>query len=311
MMLPQTPTRTVGVVSVLGAATLFGTSAAAVTLVGPEATAPVIAAGRLIVGALGLIVIVVLTLPGRQALLRLWRRPVLWLMGIAAASYQSLFFLGVARTGVAVGTLASLALAPFLAGVLGWWLKEGAPGVIWAVSTLLAVTGMALLTLGDGQARDLVGIVAAMGAGASYAVFTVLGVRLAREGESATHVLAAAFSLASVVTIPVFISAGLWWWNPQGIVLLVWLGFAATTLAYLLFGIGLRTLQPGHIATLNLAEPVVATLLGVAVLGEILGVRGWIGCGLIVIALAILGISDRGRPSAPSRGARPDEAIAA
>jgi DME family drug/metabolite transporter len=311
MSILQTPTRTVGVISVLGAATLFGTSAAAVTLVGPSATAPVIAAGRLIVGAAGLIVLVVLTLPGRAALMRLWRRPVVWFMGLAVASYQTLFFLGVARTGVAVGTLASLALAPFLAGVLGWWLKEGAPGVIWAVSTLLAVTGMALLTLGDGQARDLVGIVAAMGAGASYAVFTVLGVRLARDGESATHVLAAAFSLAAIVTIPVFVTAGLWWWNPQGIVLLVWLGLAATTVAYLLFGVGLRTLQPGHIATLNLAEPVVATLLGVVILGEVLGVRGWFGCGLIVIALAILGVSDRGRNSAPPRDHRRDESIAA
>lgn len=309
-----TPTRSIGVLSVIAAAALFGTSAASVDLVNPAATAPTIAAGRLIVGALGLVVIVVITGPGRRALARLWRRPLLWLMGLAVASYQSLFFFGVARTGVAVGTLASLALAPFLAGLLGWWLREGAPGVIWAVSTVLAVLGMALLTLGDGQARDLLGILAAMGAGASYAVYTVLGVRLTRDGESATNVLAASFSLAALVTIPVFLAAGVWWWNPQDVALLLWLGLAATTLAYLLFGIGLRTLQPGHIATLNLAEPVVATVLGVLILGEVLGSRGWLGCALIVVALGILGFSDRGggdEDTDRSRDKRPDEAVSA
>lgn len=309
-----TPTRSIGVLSVIAAAALFGTSAASVDLVNPAATAPTIAAGRLIVGALGLVVIVVITGPGRRALVRLWRRPLLWLMGLAVASYQSLFFFGVARTGVAVGTLASLALAPFLAGLLGWWLREGAPGVIWAVSTVLAVVGMALLTVGDGQTRDLLGILAAMGAGASYAVYTVLGVRLTRGGESATNVLAASFSLAALVTIPVFLAAGVWWWNPQDVALMLWLGLAATTLAYLLFGIGLRTLQPGHIATLNLAEPVVATFLGVLILGEVLGSRGWLGCALIVVALGVLGFSDRGggdenADRSPDR--RPDEAVPA
>lgn len=293
-------TRSTGVLAVLAAAALFGTSAAAVSLVGPDATAPAIAAARLIVGALGLVVVVAITRIGRRALLRLWQRPLLWLMGLSVAGYQSLFFLGVSRTGVAVGTLASLALAPFLAGMLGWLLREGAPGFVWAVSTVLAVGGMALLTMGDGGSRDLLGILAAMGAGASYAVYTVLGVRLTRSGESSSHVLGASFALAALITIPFFVMAGAWWWNPGGVVLLLWLGLAATTLAYLLFGIGLRTLQPGHIATLNLAEPVVATLLGVLLLSETLGWRGWVGCVLIIVALGILGLSDRG-----SRGETP------
>jgi drug/metabolite transporter, DME family len=286
--------RGTGVLAVLAAAALFGTSAASVTLVDPAATAAAIAAGRLLVGSIGLLVVVLGTVAGRAALPRLWRRPLLWVMGLAAAAYQSLFFLGVARTGVAVGTLASLALAPFLAGVLGWLLREGAPGVVWAVSTVIAVVGMTLLTWGDGGSRDLLGILAAMGAGASYAVYTVLGVRLTRNGESATHVLGASFAIAAALTVPVFIASGAWWWSPANIGLLLWLGLVTTTVAYLLFGIGLRTLQPGHIATLNLAEPVVATLLGVLVLGEVLGGRGWLGCILIVVALAILGLADRG-----------------
>jgi DME family drug/metabolite transporter len=225
-------------------------------------------------------------------------------MGLSVASYQALFFFGVSRTGVAVGTLASLALAPFLAGVLGWLLREGAPGVVWGASTILAVIGVALLTIGDGQARDAVGIAAAMGAGASYAVYTVLGVRLARRGESASAVLAASFAIAAVILLPVFVASGLWWATPSGFALILWLGLVATTVAYLLFGVGLTVLQPGHIATLNLAEPVVATMLGLVLLSETLGPRGWVGSALVVIALALLGFAGRSRSVRSQRKAQ-------
>jgi len=298
------PSQPIAVLAVLGSAALFGTSATAAALTNPDATAPAVAAGRLLVGSLGLIAVVALSVAGRQALLRLWRRPLLWAMGLSVASYQALFFFGVSRTGVAVGTLASLALAPFLAGVLGWLLREGAPGVVWGASTILAVIGVALLTIGDGQARDAVGIAAAMGAGASYAVYTVLGVRLARRGESASAVLAASFAIAAVILLPVFVASGLWWATPSGFALILWLGLVATTVAYLLFGVGLTVLQPGHIATLNLAEPVVATMLGLLLLSETLGPRGWVGSALVVIALALLGFAGRSRSVRSQRKAQ-------
>ncbi len=298
------PSQPIAVFAVLGSAALFGTSATAAALTNPDATAPAVAAGRLLVGSLGLITVVALSVVGRQALLRLWRRPLLWAMGLSVASYQALFFFGVSRTGVAVGTLASLALAPFLAGVLGWLLREGAPGVVWGASTILAVIGVALLTIGDGQPRDAVGIAAAMGAGASYAVYTVLGVRLARRGESASAVLAASFAIAAVVLLPVFVASGLWWATPSGFALILWLGLVATTVAYLLFGVGLTVLQPGHIATLNLAEPVVATMLGLVLLSETLGPRGWVGSALVVIALALLGFAGRSRSVRSQRKAQ-------
>lgn len=284
--------RSTAALAVIAAAALFGTSATANTLVEPDATAPAVAAARLFVGALGLLAIVGLQGPVARASARaLARRPLLWAMGASVAAYQALFFFGVSRTGVAVGTLASLALAPFLAGVLGWLLREGAPGVVWGVSTVVAVVGLGLLT--TGAEGDPVGIAAAMGAGASYAVYTVLGVRLSRDGAAPTQVLTVSFTIAALLIAPVFLLSGTWWLTPSGLALILWLGLATTTLAYVLFGIGLKVLQPGHIATLNLAEPVVATLLGVALLGEVLSGRGWIGVLLIVAALALLGLSER------------------
>ena len=276
----------------MAAAALFGTSATSQAILAPGAPGPSVAAMRLLVGSIGLL-IVVLARGGKRDLLGLWRRPATWIMGATVAGYQALFFIGAGRAGVAVGTLVSLALAPFLAGVLGWLLREGAPGWVWAASTVIAIAGVGLLTTGSLESGDPWGLLAAAGAGACYAVYTVVGVRLSREGNLPSAVLAASFSIGAVLLLPAAF-ASTWWLSPGGIVDVVWLGLVTTTVAYLLFGVGLKVLQPGHIATLNLLEPAVATLLGVLVLGETLGVAGWVGCALVIAALALLGVADRG-----------------
>jgi len=284
--------RRVAAGAVLGSAALFGTSGTARVLLQPTAPAAGAAAARLIVGAAGLVAWAARSAEGREALVRLWRQPIIWIMGVTVAAYQVFFFLSMSRTGVAVGTLASLALTPFMAGILGWIMREGAPGYVWLASTLLAIGGVVLLTIGAGEQRDVLGIAFGLAAGASYAFYTVFGVRFARAGEQPTHVLAASFAGSGVLLIPVFLASGTWWMSWSSLLLILWLGIATTTVAYILFGMGFRALQPGHIATLNLAEPVIATLLGVVVLGEVLGPLGALGCLLVIIGLGALGLSE-------------------
>ena len=191
-------------VAVLGAAALFGTSATALALLVPGAPGPSVAAMRLLLGAAGLVAFVLWRggRGGRTDLLALWRRPLAWFMGAAVAGYQALFFMGTARAGVAVGTLISLAIAPFLAGLLGWALREGAPGWVWVWSTLVAVTGVGLLVSTNLTVDEPIGLVYAGGAGVCYAGYTVAGVRLTREGRPASSVLAASFSIAVKRTPP-------------------------------------------------------------------------------------------------------------
>lgn len=289
--------------AVLLAAALFGTSATSLALLTPGAPGPSVAAMRLLVGSLGLVV-VVLARGGGAGLLVLWRRPSVWVMGAAVAGYQAFFFMGTGRAGVAVGTLISLAAAPFLAGILGWILKEGAPGWAWAVSTVIAVAGLTLLVSTNLDVEEPIGMLYSAGAGACYAIYTVVGVRLAREGMAPSAVLAAAFAIGAVLLLPAAVTSG-WWLSGEGVVEVLWLGLVTTTIAYLLFGVGLRILQPGHIATLNLFEPVVATVLGVVILGEVLGMAGWVGTLLVLGALGLLGVAQgRGARSSQERTQR-------
>lgn len=261
-------------------------------MLAPDSWPPGVAAVRLLIGAAGLLAFVLVLRRGDQVR-RLLRTGSLWVAGVAVAGYQALFFVGVERTGVAVGTLVSLGLAPLMAGLLGWVLKEGAPGWLWAALTGLAVAGLVLLTQGGITDPDALGVLAALGAGACYAIYTVLGARLARDGHDSSSVMAAAFTVGAVLLVPFLWGARDWLLTPGGVALALWLGLMATSLAYLLFGLGLAVLQPGHIATLNLLEPVVATVLGVAVLGEQLATAGWVGCVLILLALAGLGLVER------------------
>jgi drug/metabolite transporter, DME family len=276
--------------AVLAAAALFGTTGTVRALLAPDAPGAGVAAWRLLLGSAGLVAFVLWRGDGPH-LRRLWRRPVSWGMGAAVAGYQALFFMGTARTGVAIGTLISLAVAPFLAGLLGWALREGAPGWAWAASTAVAVVGVGLLVSGSLTSGDPVGMVLAAGAGACYAVYTVVGVRLTSAGAPASAVLASSFAIGALLLLPAAVTSA-WWVSVDGAVAVLWLGLGATTVGYLLFGVGLRDLQPGHIATLNLFEPAVATVLGVVVLGESLGPAGWVGCLLVIVALALLGVAE-------------------
>lgn len=286
----MTLTRSRATVAVLIAALLFGTSATARQLADVQVSAPAIAALRLAVGAVGLMVVALMRT--RAQVLALLRRPAIWIMGAAVAGYQAFFFAGTDRTGVAIGTLVSLALAPFAAGLLAWRLGAGRPSATWAVSTAIAVLGVGLLT-GTGDVRDGLGIAAALGAGASYAVYTVLGARLIQAGAHSHAVLAVAFALGAVMASPWLLDQAEAMTEPRVWLLGLWLGLMATSVAYLLFGIGLRVLPAGTVASLNLAEPVMATLLGVAVLGESLGFWAAVGCAIIMVGLVVVA-RDRG-----------------
>jgi DME family drug/metabolite transporter len=70
-------------------------------------------------------------------------------------------------------------------------------------------------------------------------------------------------------------------------------------LAYLLFGIGLRSVRSSAATTITLLEPVVATVLAVLVVGERLTPLGWVGFGLVLVGLAVLVTARRSARSIP------------
>lgn len=66
------------------------------------------------------------------------------------------------------------------------------------------------------------------------------------------------------------------------------LAVLTTVVAYLLYGWGLRTVAVSTAATLSLAEPGGAALLGLTVLAEPVRATTLTGLGVLVVALLIL-----------------------
>lgn len=296
------------VVAVLAAAVLFGTTGTSQAL-GPDGTNPLsVGVARLAVGGTGLALLAGMLAardrrrhPGPRP--RLTARPILLLAatGACLALYQPLFFLGTARNGVAVGTVVALGSAPVIAGVIEWMLTRRRPSVWWGVATLAATAGVALLAFsGDsGATTDPIGILGSLGAGASFAAFANIQRQLLDQGWDPLTVVAgmgASSGLIGILALP-FVDLS-WVASPRGLVMALWLGLATTSVAYVLFTWGLRGLTAATAATLTLAEPLTATVLGVTVLGETLTALGVAGLAVLGAGLAILAWSSR-RPRNP------------
>lgn len=280
---------------VLTAAVLFGTTGSAQALADLDGSPLAVGSARLLVGAA--LLLLAARLVGSAGAGR-WSPRALAAVALGVAGYQLAFFAAVADTGVAVGTVVALGSAPALAGLLGR-LVDGTPlDRRWAACTTLATAGVLLLVLGGGGDTEVspVGVLLALGAGASYAAYTVASKRLLADGHAPEEVMARGFGLAAVLLLPVLAVTGSEIANTDGILLALYLGAIPTALAYVLFARGLKHLGAGETATLTLAEPLTAALLGVLILDERPGGIAILGAALVLAGLAAL--------AAPRRGTR-------
>jgi drug/metabolite transporter, DME family len=190
-------------------------------------------------------------------------------MAAAVAVYQLSFFAAVRLTGVAVGTVVAIGTGPAAAGLLGRLVNGERLSVRWAQATALAAVGVVLLAGDGGGSVDLTGVALAVTSGVGYATYTVLSKRMLEAGEAPEGVMAAGFGGAGLLLLPVLVVAGPGFLGtPGGLALAAYLAVVPTALAYVLFSRGLRRLSSGETATLVLAEPLTASVLGVVALGE-------------------------------------------
>jgi DME family drug/metabolite transporter len=218
-----------------------------------------------------------------------WRCVVL---GLCMAAFQATYFSAVTLTGVAIAALIAICCAPLLiAGLAAMILGERLTARVgWALA--LGIAGTALLIVGPRTAADLstrfvAGVLLALGASLAYALYVVLAkVTLAR---SAPLPLAAAvFGVASVVLLPVLLTPGVGRQLALGWPWMLYLGAVTTAFAYAIYTIGLRDVPASSAGVAALLEPLTATLLGVFLFDERLGVAGVAGAILLFAALRLL-----------------------
>jgi len=119
----------------------------------------------------------------------------------------------------------------------------------------------------------------------------------------ATRSWAVLFAGGALLLVPVAVLAPPGWLaTPRGALVALHLGLLATAAAYALFAAGLRRVTVATAATMSLAEPLTAAVLGVALLGERLTVAGLAGAALLVAGLLLL--AGAPTPATPRRPRR-------
>jgi drug/metabolite transporter, DME family len=295
---------------VLVAAAAWGSTGTAAHFVPAGASSASVGAARIALGGALLLAAGVRTADSRRAIARLlaggdrpWRgRAAIATAAAAVAGYQLCFFTAVRVTGVAIGTVVAIGSAPVLTGLLTR-LTGGPPlGRRWAVATTAAVAGCVVLVTGGRSAGVRPeGVVLALAAGLCYAVYAVAAASLIARGSPETAVMGLLFGGAAVLLAPVLaVSPSGWLATGRGLAVAGYLGLVTTAVAYLLYGRGLRTVSAPVAVTIGLAEPAVAALLGLVVLGERLSAAAV--AGLVLVGLALVGLALGGTTGPPPPG---------
>ncbi|MGV3758127.1 MAG: EamA family transporter, partial [Actinomycetota bacterium] len=168
----------------------------------------------------------------------------------------------------------------------------------------LAIGGAVLLATveADGEPIDPWGIVLALGAGLTYAAFTLWSKALTDDHDP-DEVMTWVMVLGATLLLPLGLVAG---GGPlattEGALMAGWLGAVSLAAAYLLFGRGISGVAVATATTLTLAEPLTAATLGIVVLDEAVTGQVLAGMALVFAGLAVLAL----RPSTRRRPLTPD-----
>lgn len=274
---------------VVVASVLFGTSGTARSFLPDNAPSLGIAALRLLVGAIPLLLFARLFHRGS------FRRPgwEIFLAGAAMAAFQVFFFQSISLSGVAVGTMVTIGSGPVVATAVEYVINRHVSRNI-VVGVVIALVGLVLLITGspshDGSDISMWGVLSGVTAGACYAGYTQISKRLLTSGWAGPWVMAQSFSVSALLCLVcvVFVPMG-WATSSESLLTILYLGVATIAIPYLLYASSLVHLTSSLVVTLTLIEPVTATALGAFFLNEEIGIVSWCGAGIVLCGLVFSG----------------------
>lgn len=287
----------IGVAAILCAAVLWGTTGTIQALL-PEGREPmVVAAMRVLIGALTLLAFAAASGAGRAAFSRLpWT--VVGVAGVAIGLYNALFFAAVSNVGVGIGTALAIGSAPLWVTVFDLLILRRLPGARRLLGQAVCIAGATLLAVSGAAAQaSPAGVLLALAAGAAYATYSLVTSRIGAAAP-ATTIAAGTFAIAAVCLMPALVLLPADWIDGAAVwARLLFLGAVVTGVSYALYTWGLKQVAPSAAVTLALAEPLTAWLLATFVVGEALTVAKVIGAVVLLLGLWIV-TSTIGNPTA-------------
>ena len=284
-----------GIIAIIAASVIWGTTGTAASLA--PAVSP-LAIGAFAMGGGGLLLVLSALgelLQSRALLRRYWRS--LLIGGLSVAVYPLAFYSAMRLSGVAVGTVVSIASAPLFTVVLERLISGKRISRRWGVSFVVGALGIALLALGRSpvgagglsSAQMYLGVALGLLAGLSYALYSWVARHLIEQGVDSKAAMAGMFGLAAMLLLPSLAFTGLNLFaslTHTGVA--VYMAVVPMFLGYLCFGYGLRYIAASTATLITLLEPLVAVVLAVVIVGERLSPAGWLGMPLIIGSLLLM-----------------------
>ena len=199
------------------------------------------------------------------------------LFGLVLAVMNGLFYLALERLDLGV-TVTIEVLGPLLLSVI---VARRPVAWLWAA---LAFGGVLLLAGGGWQDLDLLGVLFALGAAASWAGYILASERVGR-AFSKLEGLALAMVIGAVASLPFGVAdAGAALLNPVTLALGAAVAVLSSAIPYALELSALRRLAASAFAILMSLAPAIATGAGLLLLGQVLTPLELAGIALVVIA---------------------------
>jgi DME family drug/metabolite transporter len=212
--------------------------------------------------------------------------------GLLSAGFQAAYFCSIALSSVSLATLITIGGVPVIVSGAGMALGRERPTRASLVTLALALTGLGLLVGIPGGGYSGTAMLASAGlalaSAAGFAAMTLVGAS-AVPGLDDVALTGIGSALGGLALLPLAAAVGGIAFRPtaEAIWLVAALGIGPTALAYTLYYRGLRSASPTTAALLTLLEPLTATLLGAAVLGDRLSAPGI--AGSILLGISVLG----------------------
>src|SRR5579862_3948 len=228
--------------------------------------------------------------------------PFLALFGIAGLAFvQWLYFLAIHRMAIGIALLIQYLAPLFIALWARFGRRQHVRRRIW-LALALALGGLALIVdVRHGGTVSTIGVVFSFGAALTYALYILLAEH-AVGGRDAVSLLAWGFGFGALF----FAAISPWWTFPAHAVgvdhsllghltrwhlpvwaLIAWMIVPGTIIPFFLLVSALRHLPATRVAIIAMLEPVVATAVAWAWLGEALGAVQLTGAAIVLAAIVL------------------------
>jgi drug/metabolite transporter, DME family len=283
-----------GVLSAVIACVFWGTTGTAASFI-PDVSP--LATGAFAMGVGGVLLILNARCHLRVDHRQLLAQPkVLVVGGVSVAIYPLAFYSSMSLSGVAIGTLISLASAPFFSVLLEYVVCKKSISLQWVISFFVGTLGIVLLTVGKQSHSDLGhhstlqhwGICLGLIAGLTYAIYSWSARQMIEKGISSKSSMASMFGLAAMILLPSLLFTGDNTLSDiKHIAIMLYMAVIPMFFGYLCFGYALKQLNASKATLITLLEPAIATLFAICVVGEKFATVGWYGLVLIVMCLIL------------------------